>query len=197
MDPIEPRSYDLYDLADRAGVPPRTIRYYIQEGLLPSPGQVGPGVKYSPGYLARLRLIRRLQRERLPLAEIRKRLHTMDDDAVEAVLQKPEPEVSSAVDYVRAVMGSPGQKPTAGGRSPRLPASPNWPVLRAEPAPQGSVPEARFAPSIHKPRDRSQWERIALADDFELHIRRPLSRDANRRLERLLEQARRIFQDEP
>jgi DNA-binding transcriptional MerR regulator len=197
MDPVEPLNYDLYDLAERAGVPPRTIRYYIQEGLLPSPGQVGPGVKYSTGYLARLRLIRRLQRDRLPLAEIRKRLLTMDDDAVEAVLQEPEPAMSSAADYVRAVMGSPGRKPTTGGRSPRMAAVPSGAVLRSEPAPLGSVQEPRFSPSIHKPRERSQWERLALSDDFELHIRRPLSRDANRRLERLLEQARRIFQDEP
>ena len=89
MEPVEPLNYDLYDLAERADVPARTIRYYIQEQLLPSPGQVGPGVKYSPGHLARLRLIRRLQREGQPLAEIRKRLQAMDNGAVEAALRTP------------------------------------------------------------------------------------------------------------
>ena len=195
MDPVEPLSYDLYDLAERAGVPARTIRYYIQEQLLPSPGQVGPGVKYSAGHLARLRLIRRLQRERLPLAEIRKRLGTMDDEAVAAALQKPEPALSSATDYVRTVMGAPHPKATAAGRS-RITLFLNEAVRRSEPTPPASEEEPRLSPSSHKGRDRSQWERIALSEDFELHIRRPLSRDANRRLERLLEQARRIFHEE-
>ncbi len=66
--------YTLQDLADLAEVTPRTIRYYVAQGLLPSPDRVGPGALYGPGHLARLRLIRRLQREHLPLAEIRSRL---------------------------------------------------------------------------------------------------------------------------
>jgi hypothetical protein len=40
---------------------------------------------------------------------------------------------------------------------------------------------------------RSQWERITLTPDIELHVRRPLSRDHNRRVERLLDAARDIF----
>jgi hypothetical protein len=43
---------------------------------------------------------------------------------------------------------------------------------------------------------RSQWDRIELADDVELHVRRPLSREQNRLVERLLEAARRIFQED-
>jgi hypothetical protein len=44
--------------------------------------------------------------------------------------------------------------------------------------------------------DRSQWERIALVPEVELHVRRPLSRARNRQLERLLESARQILQKE-
>jgi hypothetical protein len=42
---------------------------------------------------------------------------------------------------------------------------------------------------------RSQWERISLAPDVELHVRRPLSRYQNRRVERLLEAARQILKE--
>ena len=196
MEAAEPLNYDLNDLAERADVPPRTIRYYIQEQLLPSPGQVGPGVKYSPGHLARLRLIRRLQREGQPLAAIRKRLQAMDNDAVEAALRTPEPAVSSAADYVRSVMGAPPAAATS-GQPQRGVTVVHETLKRFAPSSPRPAEEPRFSPSIHKPRERSQWERIALTEDFELHIRRPLSRDANRRLERLLEQARRIFQEEP
>ena len=97
---------------------------------------------------------------------------------------------------MREVLGTPREASTS-GRSPRG-ATLVYETLKRSPpaASSGRVEEPRFSPSIHKPRERSQWERIALTEDFELHIRRPLSRDANRRLERLLEQARRIFEEE-
>ena len=44
--------------------------------------------------------------------------------------------------------------------------------------------------------DRSQWDRISLAPDVELHIRRPLSRLQNRRVERLLAVARDILEED-
>jgi hypothetical protein len=44
--------------------------------------------------------------------------------------------------------------------------------------------------------DRSQWERVALVPEIELHVRRPLSRTRNRQLERLLESARQILKEE-
>ena len=70
--------YSLTELADLAGVTPRTVRYYLAQGLLPAVGQTGPGAKYDERHLARLRLIRRLQTEHLPLAEIRRRLDDLD-----------------------------------------------------------------------------------------------------------------------
>jgi DNA-binding transcriptional MerR regulator len=39
-------TYDLAELCDLADVTPRTVRYYVQQGLLPSPGARGPG---APG----------------------------------------------------------------------------------------------------------------------------------------------------
>jgi hypothetical protein len=44
---------------------------------------------------------------------------------------------------------------------------------------------------------RSTWDRIPLAPDVELHIRRPLSREQNRQVERLIETARDLFAEEP
>ena len=64
----------LRELGEQAGVSPRTVRYYIALGLLPSPGRLGPSTRYGRVHLDRLRLIKRLQEERLSLAEIRQRL---------------------------------------------------------------------------------------------------------------------------
>ena len=42
----------------------------------------------------------------------------------------------------------------------------------------------------------SQWERIVLNDDLELHIRRPLSRERNRFVDKLLGFARQMTEEE-
>ena len=76
--------YSLADLARLADVTTRTIRYYVAQGLLPSPEAAGPATRYGEGHLARLRLIKRLQRDHLPLAEIRSRLERMGDEEVQA-----------------------------------------------------------------------------------------------------------------
>jgi len=181
---------DLNDLCQQSGVTARTVRYYVQQGLLPSPG-LGAGARYGQGHLARLRLIRRLQAEHLPLAEIRRRLETLDDEAVRALVEAPPKAggapAGSAVDYVRAVLG---------GRSAHVPAS-------HEPPSSVPVPPARPSSSprtgpVPRPAaaDRAQWERIALTPDIEVHVRRPLSREDNRRLEKLLEKAQELFRGE-
>jgi hypothetical protein len=44
--------------------------------------------------------------------------------------------------------------------------------------------------------ERSQWERISLTPDLELHVRRPLSRPQNRQLARLVQLAREILEED-
>ncbi len=57
--------------------------------------------------------------------------------------------------------------------------------LAAMSAPGGSTPKPVAG-------ERSQWERIALTPDIELHVRRPLSRRDNRLVERLIAFARQL-----
>ncbi|MEX2540066.1 MAG: MerR family transcriptional regulator [Actinomycetota bacterium] len=60
------------DLAERAGVPTRTIRYYTQQGLLHSPTLRGRVGFYDDRHLDRLKLIKELQEKRyLPLTVIK------------------------------------------------------------------------------------------------------------------------------
>lgn len=163
--------YTLQHLADLADVTPRTIRYYIAQGLLPSPG-AGAGARYGEHHLERLRRIRRLQREHLPLAEIRAQLDG----------RASSPAGESASDYIQSVL-RPSAPPTA-------------PMVRASFAPLAPAP-AWLPPSRHGPQpDRSQWDRVALSPDVELHIRRPLTRDHNRRVDRLITLAREVLQEE-
>lgn len=66
--------YGPDELADLAGVSRRTVRYYVQRGLLPAPAGLGRGKHYSKAHLARLIRIRELQAGGIPLEEIADRL---------------------------------------------------------------------------------------------------------------------------
>jgi Ca-activated chloride channel family protein len=69
MKPQEQR-WKLEELARHAGVSPRTVRYYVQRGLLPPPVFRGRDTAYEQEHLIRLHAIRRLQERFLPLDTI-------------------------------------------------------------------------------------------------------------------------------
>lgn len=65
--------YSIDELADLGGVSRRTVRYYVQEGLLPSPLGVGRGRHYGRPHLDRLLEVKAWQEAGLSLDEIRAR----------------------------------------------------------------------------------------------------------------------------
>jgi DNA-binding transcriptional MerR regulator len=202
--------YSLTELADLGGVTPRTVRYYLGQGLLPSVGPSGPGSKYDTTHLARLRLIRRLQAEHLPLAEIRRRLDGLDDTEIRELAGsvEPAPPTGSALDYLRTVLGQPGLDRASASPSadpsiafhrglPAVPAARSL-LRRASvdaPAVAVSVTEKDGEPAS-APIERSQWERIILAPDVELHIRRPLARAQQKGVDRLVTIARELLEED-
>ena len=216
--------YSLSDLASLAGVTPRTVRYYVAQGLLPSPDAAGPATKYGEGHLARLRLIKRLQREHLPLAEIRSRIERMGDDEVQGLLgaqasQPPQPAPAETLAFVRGLMAQSGVQPrVAESRAlyrrseatfePMIPDGFPVPAMPASPAPAPATPPPTLTPPVPLPSspapatrspigDRSTWERHVLAPDVELHVRRPLDRQLNKRVDQLIRIARELLDEEP
>jgi DNA-binding transcriptional MerR regulator len=182
--------YNLSDLARLASVTPRTIRYYISQGLLPSPAQVGTNARYGDRHLDRLRLIRLLQREHLPLAEIRSRLASLSDNHVAELARAagatpPAHAGSTASEYIRSVLPAAASAPAP---------APSVQAFRMEPRAE-RMSYARALPEPPVP-DRSQWDRIALLPDVELHVRRPLTRHHNRLVDRLIATARQLFEEE-
>jgi DNA-binding transcriptional MerR regulator len=67
-------TYKLDELARAADVAARTVRYYVQRGLLPAPAFRGKDTAYGPEHLLRLRAVKRLQQAHLPLDAIQSRL---------------------------------------------------------------------------------------------------------------------------
>jgi DNA-binding transcriptional MerR regulator len=199
--------YSLTELADLAGVTPRTVRYYLAQGLLPAVGQTGPGSKYDTGHLARLQLVRRLQAEHLPLAEIRRRLETLGDDEVRDLVgaTEPAPPAGTALEYLRTVLGGSLPSRRATPQDPRPAPAPSLQAVAERPvaAPllvraNRTFSEAPIEPNevTARPSDRSQWERIVLVPDIELHIRRPLPRAQNKQVDRLVTIARELLEED-
>jgi DNA-binding transcriptional MerR regulator len=62
--------FKLDGLARAAGTSPRTVRYYVQRGLLPGPTFKGKDSSYGREHLVRLRAIKKLQDAFLPLDAI-------------------------------------------------------------------------------------------------------------------------------
>jgi DNA-binding transcriptional MerR regulator len=156
-------AYTLAQLARLADVTPRTVRYYVQQGLLPGPDRAGPATRYDDRHLRRLRLIRRLQREHLPLATIRERLELLEDWQIEAALDDetgipavaPPMSTDETLALVRQLMARAGVSPRfydnpepspADGFGRRVPDE--FPVREppapASPTPGSPVPEPRM-----------------------------------------------------
>ena len=64
--------YAIGDLARLAGVTRRTVRYYVQEGLIPPPLGVGRGNHYGAEHLEQILRVKAMQEAGRTLDEIRR-----------------------------------------------------------------------------------------------------------------------------
>ena len=79
------RSYKIDELARAAGMSVRTVRYYVQRGLLPAAAFRGKDTAYDHGHLTRLRAVRRLQEAFFPLDAIAAELDGRPAHEIEAI----------------------------------------------------------------------------------------------------------------
>ena len=192
--------YQIHELADKAGVSVRTIRFYIKEGLLPSPLVRGRYAGYSDNYLERLELIRLLKDQFLPLKEIRTRTQGLSQEEVRAALSTerdlgtiqsaPVDDVNSnqesegdsrALDYINRLLSrNPGgiREPNRQSINSRLK---NRTLL--EPKEPGEI----------YPIQQEVWERVYLAPGLELHIQKPVERDTRSKLDQLIQFTSNLF----
>ena len=214
MTPDESKNEQLLisELAARAGVSVRTIRYYIDQGLLPSPQVRGRYSVYDEDYLDRLKLIRRLKEAYLPLNEIRSRLETLSHQEVRLLLEQdesepeglpgkvdrspgssPEGEANSAMDYIAGLLQTRSTpkpeveqfKAAASPKSRFAPAS-----LPAAQAPAAGPKPPAPAPT---PAEETTWKRLILARGIELHYQEPTRPEEQTRIEQLIHFARNLF----
>ncbi|MDP3277371.1 MAG: MerR family transcriptional regulator [Deltaproteobacteria bacterium] len=139
------RTYKLDELAEAADVTVRTVRYYVQRGLLAAPVFRGRDTSYGEGHLWRLKLIKHLQEERfMPLDAIESELIGRTDQEVYAWLEREKHAKSRPITPITPV--APGT-PHHGG------------PYRAPAVIVGGGPAA------------PRWVRIVLQDGVEVHVR--------------------------
>ncbi|NVJ16557.1 MerR family transcriptional regulator [Myxococcus sp. AM010] len=83
--------WKLTELAEAVGVSPRTVRYYVQRGLLPAPPFRGPDTVYGEAHLVRLKAIRVLQARFLPLDAIQAELQRLSLDELRQLADSDAP----------------------------------------------------------------------------------------------------------
>lgn len=187
----------LEDLVNISGLPLRTVRFYIQEGLLPGPDSRGKNARYTEEHLERLEWIQRLKEHHRPLREIRILLNNMTPREIKALLDGQEkmqeylsnfnvkgedaidhlPVGNSALDYIRSVEGKEGKTQEATDPTVNLNLSAS----------------ASVSPSSIDIRE--SWQRIVIGDGIELNLKLPIRSEDKARIDELIAFTRRLFRN--
>jgi DNA-binding transcriptional MerR regulator len=207
--------YSIEELAELVNLSIRTIRYYISEGLLPGPGARGKAAIYGEEHLLRLRLIRLLSRQHVPLVEMRDRLLRLSLNEIRTLLVEEE---EHAAQYEQAKQASSPQEYMVrllrNAREARQ--APQPPAQRSMQQPSSRQPLYTPAPGQHnvkrvqeKPPELAvavplvsastpatepeRWQRWELAPGIELHVRADSEQQHRSLLERLFQAAGKIY----
>lgn len=159
-----PDTLTLQELADATGVEPRTVRSYVEKGLLPGPDSLGRGARYPREALDRLRVMQLLRDAKpdLSLDQIRLLLQSLSPFQLREVAEgrqriagivdtdQPKATDDGALAYLRTLRA---KQPGAFGRTPVFGAPP----------PAGAVGGAGGLPPGLRPADSPLGETASAA----------------------------------
>lgn len=203
--------FTISELTEASGVEPRTIRSYVEKGILPGPDSLGRGARYPQDSLDRLKVLQLLRdaNRSLTLDQIRVLLQSLGPSELRgladgrlrigAVLDTDalggSPPRSAAVEYLRGL-----QQPS---KRPNLPphlnvrgdASPNVAECRIDDRFDDQLPVLEEAAralaqlagltSASRSVRGEHWYRLPLTPDIELSIRGNFGSDQLAQLHRI------------
>lgn len=170
------QTFSLTELADSTGIEARTIRSYIERGLLPNADTRGRGASYSEEHLARLRVIQSLRRARrnIALGDIRILLQQFTPEQIRglahgSITASVNPINESSIEHDDELTGDEEDG------SNEFPRAIDWAVsakrltgverlvslFREISGRRSSAPQSKF----------EGWQRISVTPDVELSIR--------------------------
>jgi DNA-binding transcriptional MerR regulator len=128
--------YAIGDLATLGGVSRRTVRYYVQEGLIPAPLGLGRGNHYTADHLDQLLRVKAMQ------------------------------EAGRTLDEVRRALGQAGKLPRAGQPPHEEPAQPRslWRRIALVPGVELHVASTARLPPPVRLRELADWCRLHCAE---------------------------------
>lgn len=172
----------LTALSEATGIEPRTIRSYIERGLLPGAQSRGRGASYPTDHLNRLRVIQGLRRARptITLGEIRVQLQQLTPEQIRSFAEGSitafaTSEAGAGVDDAgplsdgdETIATEPDHETgtEALGSIAHLPGAER--LVRALQKISGRVPPAALSKS-------APWYRISVTEDIELSVRAEFS----------------------
>ena len=208
---MTPPTYKLNDLAGLTGIEPRTIRSYVQLGLLPGPEGAGRGSYYGPHHLERLQALLALKnQDDLSLADIRRRFLTATSEEIRTLaarLQTVEgapPPVHAEeppVTFVRKLRRRLRDEAKSPQEENELPgkaithASMVFDPFSEEPVSRVAAMRMPAARDFGDRRQRGpvqEWLRFEITPDVEVHVRGPIEPQRRAFIEKLVARFRKM-----
>jgi DNA-binding transcriptional MerR regulator len=171
-------SYSLNDLADAVGIEARTIRSYIERGLLPGAQARGRAASYSKEHLSILQVIKSLRRARpnIGLSEIRIVIQGLNPEQIHGLAGGSITAATRAIDESIQPSGvdSPDVAADDDGEG-EIPGTIDWQRSAARlTGAERLVCLLREATGFMPPAPTSKvegWQRIAITPDVEFSVR--------------------------
>ncbi|MGD0006909.1 MAG: MerR family transcriptional regulator [Anaerolineaceae bacterium] len=211
----------ISELAERASVSVRTIRFYISEGLLPPPQARGRYSVYDEEYLTRIELIKRLKGAYLPLKEIRRMVESLSREEIERMLHKlSEPSSTSspasspaaarnnsgiresglpeALDYISRVLQSQAT-PASKAAAPLPSALPPMPAPLSQPGrPHPATRASLVQESDSQPEEsESSWRHYTIQPGVELLVSEKIYHQSALSIHQIVAQIKQLFSNFP
>jgi DNA-binding transcriptional MerR regulator len=190
--------YTLAELAEAVELPPRTIRSYIEQGLLRGPETGGRGARYTRYHLDRLKAIRVLKDLRgLSITDVRSRLLSLTAEEIAALASgtqagKRSPSLvessDSALEYLELI------KTGVRGRAKRTGAPPS-PSTGPTPVDLllGRLEALTTGQKVQRKARGEPWFRIEVTPEVEIQVRGRQAADQLARWERIADHLRHIL----
>ena len=188
--PNEPQGLTLQELASETGVEPRTIRSYVEKGVIPGPETRGRGARYSRDTLDRLKVLQLLRdaNRELSLDQVRVLLHSIGPSQARAIADgtlrigavidtdtRSAGFSRTALDYLQGLktQSKKAHDESAGGPmwSAYLDEDPNAADLTVLEAAARALASLAGQSSASRSTRGENWYRLPLTRDIELSVR--------------------------
>jgi DNA-binding transcriptional MerR regulator len=191
-------NYSLSDLADATGIEERTVRSYIERGLLPGAHARGRAATYSREHLSRLRVIQSLRRARpnIGLSEMRILLQNLSPEQIDRLAAGEISATPRVTDASIRPDGSDSQGATDDDNE--IPRTIDWEMSATKlTGAERLVGLLREVSGFTAPAPTSRvegWQRIAVTPDVELSVRTEFGADQLAAFRELADLLRHILQ---